>query len=147
WLLDGSSSVGVTDEVRLLFDLHWRDHAEDLLLRQTDVTTYPTLGTVTTVVTNQDQHTAQRLLEGAADVEWSPTKELALTAGYGFAREELRVPDLGDPNDFKHGTARDDGVVAGVRWKPDKAWTVRADVRDFGQDGVPLHELAPQRDR
>lgn len=149
WLLDGSSSFSMTKTLRTVADVHWRDHHEAFLLRQTDVTSYPTLGTQTTVVTDQDQRTTQRLVDGSLSLEWDATEELMLTIGYGGSREELTVPDLvpTDPRDYRSGTVRDNGVLAGLDWRFAPHWRLRGDLRDFGQDGVYLHELAPERAR
>jgi hypothetical protein len=147
WLLDGSATLELCEPLRLVADLHWRDHDEDLALQQTDVTTYPSLGTQVTVTTNAVQQTSHRLLDGALQLDWSVDPELELSVGWGFAREWLEVTDLDplDPRDFVSGSERDDGLLAGVRWRPHAEWTLRADLRAFGLDGVPLHELVPER--
>jgi hypothetical protein len=145
WLADVHVTLDLSDDLAFVIDVHWRDHSEDLSLQQTDVTTQ--LGSTVTVVTDVDQHTAQRLLEGTAMLEWAAATRLDLGFGYGGARESLRVPDLGDPNDYVSGTARDDGVLANARWRPGDPWVVRAELRDFAQDGALLHELAPERAR
>ncbi|MGE3174059.1 MAG: hypothetical protein AB7O97_15640 [Planctomycetota bacterium] len=148
-LIDLATTLALGDALVLVLDAHWRDHREDLSLRQFDVTTFPTLSTTVTVDTDVDQHTAQRLFDGSAVLEWRALDALELALGYGAAREWLRVPDLdpGDPRDFRRGQARDDGVVARARWRPCDGITVRGEWRDFGQDGALLHELAPERAR
>jgi len=149
WLADLAMTLELADDLRFVVDLHWRDHTEDLLLQQSDVTTFPSLSTTIAVFTLADQHTAQRLFDGAATLEWTACEGLDLGVGYGFAREQLRVPDVDptDPGNFRRGTTRDDGVLANARWQPAAHWTVRGDLRAFGQDGVLLYELAPEETR
>lgn len=149
WLAEFGAVCRLQEELALVVDLYWRDHVEDLHLQQVDQRVYPTLGTTITVPTVVDQHTSQRLFEATAMLEWSPSSALDLGAGYGVAHEWLRVPELAppDPRDFTAGYARDQGVLADLRWRPLADWTLRAGVRDFGQDGVELHELAPLRAR
>lgn len=148
WVFDGDATLELDDAFAIVGDLHWRDHRERLDLEQIDVTSYPTLATTTTVATRRQQVTADRMLDGSLGLEWRALPELDLRAGYGFAREWLRVPDLvtGD-DDFVRGLRQDDGVLAGATWRPGKAWTGKASLRDFGQSGVALHELTPDRTR
>lgn len=149
WLADLTATLDVSAAVQLVLDLSWRDHREDLLLQQTDTTVFPTLSTTVTVDTIADQHTAQRRLDGAATLQWAAADRLDLGLGYGFAREQLRVPDVdpSDPRNFRAGTARDQGLLGDARWRPFADWTVRAAFRAFAQDGVLLHELAPEEAR
>ncbi len=149
WMLDGGSTYMMTDTLRARLDLHWRDHRENFLLQQTVVTTLPALGTQQTIVTNLDQRTNQQILDGAVALEWDLTKMLTLTLGFGGSRESLSVPslDLNDPNDYRSGTVRDRGLVAGFDWRFADNWRLRGDLRDFGQDGVYLNELAPEKAR
>lgn len=148
FLGDATASLELSDGLALVGDLRWRDHREELELRQFDVITYPLLATTTTVATLAAPDTSQRLLEGTLALDWSPHAALDLSLGYGFAREWLRVPDLeaGDA-DFRRGLARDDGVLASATWRLDGHWTLQGELRDFGQDGVLLHELAPESSR
>ncbi|HLQ39179.1 MAG TPA: hypothetical protein VK348_15320 [Planctomycetota bacterium] len=145
-LLDGSATLQLSSCLALVADAHWRDHREQLDISQTEVTTFPTLGTVTTVTFASQPETAQRLFEGAAAFDFTPSAGLDLTLGWGFARQWLHVPDLqaGD-NDFLAGSTQDDGVLAGVEWRPDAQWTAKARWQDYGEDGVSLHELVEDR--
>lgn len=148
WLLDGSATLDLSDQVALVADGHWRDHTEDLSLVQTDTVTYPTLGSVTQVTTINNPHTSQRLLEGSLALELSPCKEVDLSIGYGTAHQWLRVP-LVDPtgNDFSAGYTRNSGFLASATWRPDQYWTARIRGQDFGQDGVALSEQVEDRAR
>ncbi|MCA8973082.1 MAG: hypothetical protein KDC98_00090, partial [Planctomycetes bacterium] len=60
-----------------------------------------------------------------------------------------RVPSLvpADPLDFRRGHSRDDGLLAELNWRPGEEWAIRAEGRDFGSDGVLVHELVPERSR
>ncbi|MBK8097981.1 MAG: hypothetical protein IPK26_12790 [Planctomycetes bacterium] len=148
WLFDGDVTLELDDAFALVGDLHWRDHREQLDIAQIDVTTYPTLATTTTVATTRAQETADRMLDGAIGLEWRALQSLDLRAGYGFAREWLRVPDLvGGDTDFVRGLRQDDGVLGGATWRPGKSWTAKVSLRDFGQSGIALHELTPDRTR
>ncbi|HEU4418358.1 MAG TPA: cytochrome c3 family protein [Planctomycetota bacterium] len=148
-LLDASASLELGDDARLVVDAHWRDHQERLLLLQTDTTVYPTLGTVITVPLVADQKTDQQLFDGSIALELTPHETLDVTVGVGYAHESLSVPAFtpADPGDYRSGTVHDTGFLGGLRWRPVERWTLRADVRDYGQDGVFLHELAPNRTR
>ncbi|HEX6813923.1 MAG TPA: hypothetical protein VF384_20035 [Planctomycetota bacterium] len=148
-LLDGSAALELTDHVRVVIDAHWRDHHERMSLQQTDTAVYPTLSTSVTVVTAVDNRTDQRLFDGSLALEVSPHETLDVTVGVGYAHETLTVPNLtpADPGDYRSGSVHDQGLLAGLRWRPVERWTLRADVRDYGQDGVFLHELAPNRSR
>jgi len=96
-----------------------------------------------------NQNTDQRLFDGSIALELTPVEALDVTVGVGYAHEYLSVPAYtpADPGDYRSGTVRDTGFLGGLRWRPIEHWTVRADVRDYGQDGVFLHELAPNRAR
>ena len=149
WLVDADLQLPRDGAVRLAAELHWRDHDEVMRLDQRDVSTWPSLSTVVTVDTIADNQTAQRLFDGALRLEVAPSSDLELSLGYGFCREQLRVPDLQpqDPLDYRTGHRRDDGVLADARWRFCSEWTLRTDLRLFGADGVPLHELTPERAR
>lgn len=148
WLLDTTAALDLSDDVALHGDLRWLDHEEDLAIRQTDVTFFPSLGTTTSVLTALEPRTAQRTLEGSVLLEVQPHAALDLGLGYGFAREWLRVPDFeaGDA-DFQRGLIQNDGLLANAAWRPDAHWTLRGEFRGFGQNGVQLHELAEDRSR
>lgn len=148
-LLDGDLTLQLSPALHLDADLHWRQHDEHMHLAQDEVTVFPTLPSTVTVTTLADHDTVQRLLDGAVSLGLSPTPDFDVSLGYGFAREQLRVPALqpADPLDFRRGHGRDDGVLAAMRWRPVDDWTLRAELRDFGRDGVPLHELVPERTR
>jgi len=146
WLVDGSATLDLSDEVALVTDLHWRDHTEDLSFVQTDTVVYPNLGTVTSVTTENDPHTSQRLFEGSLAISVRPVKELDLSVGYGVSHQWLRVP-LVDPTgrDFTAGYTRNQGFLGAVVWRPDQHWTARVRGQDFGQDGLALHEQVEER--
>lgn len=149
WLVDADLELPLGQQLRAVADLHWRDHDERLHLRQTDLRVYPTLATTVQVDTVADPATVQRLFDGDLALHWQPVADLELWLGYGFAREQLRVPDLQpqDPLDFRRGHSRDDGVLAGVDYRPARGFRFAADLRDFGRDGVPLHAIEPARTR
>lgn len=148
WLVDTTATLEITDDLVLVLDGRLLDHEEELTIAQTDVTVFPSLGTMTSVRTDLAPRTAQRALEGSAQLDLRPHQSLDLSFGYGFEREQLRLPDLeaGD-GDFLRGEIRNDGVLAGASWRPDAHWTVRGTLRDFGQNGVQLTELAEDRSR
>jgi hypothetical protein len=104
---------------------------------------------VVTVPTVADQRTDQRLFDASIALELTPHESLDVTLGVGYAHETLSVPTYtpADPGDYSRGSVHDEGLLAGLRWEPATHWTLRGDVRDFGQDGVLLHELAPARTR
>lgn len=148
WLADLTAGYDISDTLALDVDLRWRDHREELTIDQTDVTTYPGLGSTTTVATATNPRTAQRVLEGSASLDWQPTKMLGLSGGYGFSREALHVPDLeaGD-GDFEKGTLRSDGLLFGARFKPTKELRFDLQARTFGTGGSQLHELTQDEQR
>ena len=148
WLADGTLAYDLADMLTLNCDLRWRDHQEDLSIFQTDVTTYPGLGSSTTVVTDLDQHTAQRIFDATVALDWQVEKRLALTGGYGFSDEYLKVPDLeaGD-TDYRSGTTRTSGVLGGVRYDPAKTWRLSAEGQNFGSSGLQLYEVVPDEAR
>jgi len=143
---DADISFLLSEDLQLGLDARWRDHQEDLVLHQLDLTTYPTLNSTIGVATDVEQHTAQRLFEAEAVIDWSVTQDLAVGVGYGVAHEWLRVPDFdpGDPSDFVSGYSRDEGVLADLLWDIGHGWTLRAEARDFGMDGLALDALVPQ---
>jgi len=143
WLVDATATWDLTQKLALLGDLRLRDHREDMHIDQVDLTTYPDLGTSTSVGIGLDQRTEQNVIEGTVSLQYEAVEGLRLTAGYGFAREHLRVPDLeaGD-QDFRRGTLRDDGVLLDANWRPNRLWVLSARWRDFGQNGMQLHELS-----
>ncbi|MEM7205286.1 MAG: hypothetical protein AAF628_33835 [Planctomycetota bacterium] len=148
WLLDGTATLELTDWSVLVADLRWVDHQEELRIDQLDVTVFPTLSTTTTVPTQLDQRTAQRQFEGSVQVDVEPLEGLVLSAGYGWSREWLSVPDLeaGD-EDFRSGLIQNDGALVGLQWRPDDHWTLDLRHREFGQNGIQLHDLAEDRAR
>jgi hypothetical protein len=148
WLADGTASLQCAEHLAFVLDATWRDHKEDLNIAQTDVTIYPTLSTINVVNTLQSPHTAQRLLDASASLDWSPSDDLDVTLGFGGAWQWLRVPDLeaGD-NDFLSGFTRDKGLLGGVTWRPAPGWKAVVRGRDFGQDGLALHELVDDSHR
>ncbi|MEZ5962770.1 MAG: hypothetical protein R3F56_02880 [Planctomycetota bacterium] len=143
WLLDGTASWQVSESWTLLGDLRWRDHREDLHIDQVDATNYPNLNNSSTTTLALDQRTTQRTLEGTVTAQVEPVEGLRLALGYGFVQERLRVPDLetGD-QDFVRGTIRNDGVLLDGDWRPNERWVVSGRLREFGQNGVQLHELS-----
>lgn len=147
WQLD--AGLELSDTLRVVLAARYRDYEERHRLAQTDVQTTPSSNTVVTTTTNLDDDTVQRLFDGDLQFVWQPTPEFEASLGYGVAREQLRVPSLNpaDPLDFRRGNTRDDGVLAGLTWRPCEEWTVRAEGRDFATDGLPLHELVPERAR
>lgn len=138
-----------TATLRVRLGARYRDYEERLRLRLVDVRTVPSPSSIVTTMTSLDDATVQRLFDGEVAVEWSPTDDLDLGIGYGFAREQLRVssPGAADPGDFRSGEIDDDGLLADLRWRFAEDWTIRAEGRDFATDGVRLHELTPQRSR
>lgn len=146
WQIDADVSILLTDDLQLGIGGRWRDHQEDMGLQQVDVTTYPTLANTVTVATDIDQHTAQRMFEGQVELDWSITDRLMIGVGYGLAHEWLRVPDLDplDPSDYVSGYSRDQGVLGDLLWEFGDGWKLRAEVRDFGMDGLVLNDLVPQ---
>jgi hypothetical protein len=148
FVLDGSSDLELGESTNLLFTWHWLDHQEDLRLDQTEVTVFPSLGTSTTVSTNLDQHTAQRIFDGAVELEQELHGSLLISLGYGFSREWLNLPDLqpGD-GDFDRGSFKNDGFLAGLVFKPDKHWSLTGRFSDYGQKGIELQELDQNDER
>jgi hypothetical protein len=143
WLADATATWTLSEEFAVLGDLRWRDHEEKLHLDQVDVTRYPSLGNATTVALDLDQRTAQRVLEGSVTLQFDPWQSLRVAAGYGFAREWLRVPDLvRNDSDFERGLIQNDGVLLDLDWRPNKQWVVSARAKAFGQNGVQLHEVS-----
>lgn len=137
--LDAIADLG--DDAALLLDLSWREHRERMDLSQVDVTRFPVAGGGVTTRDDRAQRTAQRRVSGALELEVEPLDGVTLSAGWGFVREELRLPDLvlGDA-DAVGGTIRDDGAIAGAEWRFAEGWRVRARYTDFGQSGLLLHE-------
>lgn len=143
WLVDVTATWELSDDLAVLGDVRWRDHAEELRVAQTDVVTYPTLNSSTTTSLQLDQRTAQRTFEGSVGLQARPHATLTLFGGYGFSREWLRVPDLeANDGDYRRGRLQDDGVLADARWKPTDRWTASVGFREFGQSGMQLHELS-----
>ena len=148
WIADTTASWNVSDAAVLVADVRWIDHEEELDLDQSDVTIFPTLATTTTVQTVRNQRTSQRTFEGSIALDLAPTPWLSLSLGYGWSREYLTVPDLesGD-GDFRSGLIQNDGLLVGASWRPDAAWTVEASHREFGQNGIQLHDIVEDRAR
>lgn len=143
WLVDGTATWDVSPQVALLADLRFRDHREELHVDQVDVTDYPNLNNRTVTTLDLDQKTTQTVFEGTLSVQYEPVESLRLAAGYGFVRERLRVPDLDrSDRDFARGTIRNDGVLLDADWRPNERWVVTSRLRDFGQNGIQLHELS-----
>ncbi len=143
WLVDGTGAWELSETVSVLGDLRWRDHEENLAIDLVDITRYPNLGNSTTVALDLEQHTAQRVFEGTVTLQVEPWESLRVAAGYGFAREWLRVPDLARNNsDFVRGRIQNDGVLLDVDWRPSKAWVFSARAKAFGQNGIQLHEIS-----
>jgi hypothetical protein len=144
FLADLSLTWQVMEILALIGDLRHLRHHEEQHLQLVDVTNYPGLGS--TIVNDRSTvlTTNQEVIEGSFTVEATPVKELTLSAGYGFARENLRLPDLetGD-QDFESGRIDTDGVIAGALWKPSKRWTLALDFRGFGMGKTQLNETSP----
>jgi hypothetical protein len=142
WLVDATATWELGDDLALVFDSRWIDHREELRYVQTEVTRYPTLGTTTSVTTSRHQVTSQRVFDGSVQADLRVHETLDLTVGYGFSREWLRVPDLdsGD-NDFVAGRIDTDGLIGGLRWRPDRYWRAKLEWRGYGIGGAQLHEL------
>ncbi len=142
FVLEGSLSWELDDAAVLITDLRWRDHRERMRIDQTDTSVYPNLSSTTTVTTGRDQFTSQRVFDGSVELEFEPFEAVILSAGYGFAHEELEVPDLesGD-NDFRRGTAHNHGILAGIDYRPTEHWALIGRFSDFGQTGLQLHDL------
>lgn len=143
WLLDGTATWTLSDAFAVLLDLRLRNHHEGLHIDQVDVTTYPTLNNSTTTALALDQRTTQHTVDGTVSLQYDPAESLRLALGYGFVRERLRVPDLeATDRDFVSGTIRNDGILLDGDWRPNQRWVVSARLRDFGQNGIQLHELS-----
>ncbi|MFO1076279.1 MAG: hypothetical protein U1E73_00970 [Planctomycetota bacterium] len=147
WHLDADCEVVPT--VRLGVASRLRDYRERLRLHEVDVRTTTSPSSVVTTTTDVDDETVQRLFDADVHLAWNPTPDVTATIGYGFAREQLRVPDLqpADPLDFRRGHTRDSGVLAGLRWRFAEQWTLRLDGRDFATDGILLHETTAENAR
>ncbi len=148
---DATVVLDLSDALSLRLSGYWRDHDERMSLQQTQRTVYPGLPLVVDVHIDEELTTAQRLFETEAMLQFSPTagRELTVGAGYGVAHEWLRVPrpDPVDPRDFSRGYTRDAGPLAELDWRLPAELVLHADWRDYGTDGVPLHELVASRDR
>ena len=147
-LIDGTASYAFTDDLDLHTEGRWLDHKEHLAIDQSDVTVFPTIPSTVTVQTQRDQRTVSRVREATAELQWQARKSLALTGGWGWSQEKLRLPDLesGD-NDFVRGTVVEDGFILGAHWRPDAHWSARGRYRDFGQGGLQLHEITDNHTR
>jgi len=148
WIVDGTAVIELSDTLTLNGDFRYVDYEENMRINQNDFTLYPNSGTTISVDTVLDQHTTQRVWDLSFAFDWQVVESLLLTAGYGWAEEHLKVPDLepGD-NDFRKGLIKTDGVVGGFDWRPDERWTVRFEGRDFGNSGVQVTPLNQDRKR
>ena len=126
----------------LIGDMRLLGHREDFLIRQTDVTFRPSLGTSTTVTSLLDNRTRQQTFEGSVQLDVEPIEGLLLSGGYGWSREDLTLPDLeaGD-NDFVSGLLRSDGFIGAAEWRPDDHWVIGVEHRAFGQNGPQLYNI------
>jgi len=148
WLVDSTATLELSERMSLLADVRLLGHSEDLSAQLVDVTVYPTLNTTTTVTKQLEQRTTQRSFEGSLQLDTELTEGLLLSAGYGWSREYLKVPDLesGD-DDFRAGVLRSDGVLLSAEWRPDGRWVLGAHHRQFGQNGLKLDELVDDSTR
>ncbi|MBI5851637.1 MAG: hypothetical protein HZB39_11530 [Planctomycetes bacterium] len=138
--LSGNATAELNDDTSLVLDLSWRDHDETLRLDSTEVTVFPSSGGDTTVVDSRTQRTAQERLVGSLELEVAVAEEFVVRAGWGFAREELVVPELAPGVDPSRGTLRDDGALLGARWEFAEDWTFDASYAGFGQSGLRFEE-------
>jgi hypothetical protein len=143
WLLDSTLTWEVSDQTAMLLDLRWLDHRETMAIDQLTETTFPNIPITIPVPDVRENRTTQQKLTGSLQVDHSPQRGLDLSLGYGFSREDLTVPDLeAFDSDFISGEIRDNGVLAGVQWRPDEHWTLRGYFEDFRQSGARIHDLA-----
>ena len=147
-LVDGTLSLDLLTDLTFHSELRYQDHKERLRIDQSDVTVYPTLSTTIGVQTTLDQRTTSRLREASAELEWQAHSSLAVTGGWGWSQEKLRLPDLENADaDFVNGTLIEDGYIFGANFRPDAQWSVRGRFRDFGQGSLQLHEIADHHTR
>lgn len=142
WVVETSVSLELSERVALVGDMRLVGHQEDFTVLQTDTIFRPSLGTTTSVTSLLDLSTSQQTFEGSVQLDVEPTEGLLLSGGYGWAREDLTIPDLevGD-DDFTSGLLRSDGFLAGFEWRPDGHWLIGAEHRQFGQNGPQLYNI------
>lgn len=148
WVVEASAALELHERAALVVDARWHDHRERMRIFQTDVTVYPATSTTTTTTLNRALRTTQRALDAAVRLDLRPFDSLDVGIGYGMAREWLTVPDLeaGDP-DFHSGLIQNDGVLLDLTWRPAAGWTLDGRWREFGQNGIQLHDVVDDESR
>lgn len=148
WVVEATAALELHDRAALVVDARWHDHRERMRIFQSDVTVYPASGTTTTSTLNRVLRTTQRALDAAVRVDLRPLDSLDVSVGYGMAREWLTVPDLeaGDP-DFHSGLIQNDGILLDLTWRPAAGWTLDGRWREFGQNGIQLHDIVDDESR
>ncbi|MBK8979987.1 MAG: hypothetical protein IPM29_29155 [Planctomycetes bacterium] len=141
-LLDVRARTELGSHITWSTDLGWRLHRETARFDLLDRTSFPDSGTVVETRDRRTLDLAQRRLDARTQLEIRPLESLSGTLGYGFQRDFLRVPrlDPGSP-DFVEGTAYDHGLLAGIAWRPDEAWSLGAQYEGYARSGALLHEL------